>query len=921
MIGWRFGDYEIESRIAAGGMGEVWKARDGKLGRAVALKLLAERLAADREFTRRFALEARSAAGLDHPAIATVYAAGEVEGRPWLAMEFIEGETLAESLMRGRIPAGRALEWVAQLADGLAAAHAKGVIHRDIKPANLIIQPDGKLKILDFGLAKPEADSAGISPEGSDPQAATRDLLTAAGVVVGTAAYMSPEQARGEPLDRRSDIFSAGVILHELLAGKHPFRGKSTADTLAALLHLHPAAPPIDDAATDAGEVARILHKAMAKERESRYQHADEMAVDLRAARHALGDRSAAGLSGAVTAQNSRVAAPRATGRARVRRVFALLAALAALLAPGWFAFRPGGFGRGLWETRALPLGTPAITLVTRDASVKDSAAISPDGQLVVFAAARGGSHRLWARSLAGTREVALTPGPDDDTTPIFTPDGALILFQRERADTEVREIRAVTPLGGESRKLAEGARLEGIWPDGKSLLGLRCPGGLVSVALDGGAESTAVPLPDADCAAVAGAGVAPSGAVLYLRRGEASGTGGLYEAAAGGPPKRLAAAEITFDGAVSTGAGGRLIYFSASNPGASFGNIVRYDRRSGALDALTGGAGICQYPRLDASGRRLVFVFWNEANFIGLLRPGAGASGAAGDGGLQRITEGPLDDEQPVFSPDGKLAAFVSDLDGNYNLWLADLERGERRQLTFNADHNYAPRFSADGRHIFHLGNRGGKAGLYRVPVGGGPSELVAENLAVDDYVTRSTTPALSPDGATLATGARVAGGGYGLLLIDAASGKAAFAGSAAGRAAAFSPDGKSLYAISRRGSIAEPFTRRGPNRVWRYGLDGSAATLHEFRMTVIDRYLKLSADGRRLYFFAEIPNGGHNWQLWRLDLASGREEPVTAITDAPPRFGFDVSADERSFILNLNRVESNVVLLDGLPADGSAR
>ena len=237
-VGEKLGVYEILSPLGAGGMGEVYRARDSKLGREVAIKVLPEEFTQHPQKLARFEREARLLASLNHPGIATLHGLEEAEGKPFLVMELVEGETLAEQISRGPVPVTEALTLSQQIAEALEAAHEKGVIHRDLKPANIKVDPEGHVKVLDFGLAKAFADEV---PESELSQSPTlsRDA-TRAGVILGTAAYMSPEQAKGKTVDKRTDIFSFGIVLYEMLTGKRAFGGEDVSDVLAAILRMEP---------------------------------------------------------------------------------------------------------------------------------------------------------------------------------------------------------------------------------------------------------------------------------------------------------------------------------------------------------------------------------------------------------------------------------------------------------------------------------------------------------------------------------------------------------------------------------------------------------------------------------------------------------------------------------------------------------
>ena len=275
----KLGPYEILAQIGAGGMGEVYRARDSRLGRDVAIKILPRDRVADPERKKRFLQEARAASALNHPNIVALYDIANDAGVDYLVMEYVPGKTLNQIIAPKGLPLAEALNYAQQIATGLAAAHAAGIVHRDVKPGNVIVTADSQVKILDFGLAK----LVERAPDAEDETQTLESALTDAGTLMGTVAYMSPEQAEAKPLDHRSDIFSLGVVLHEMVAGRQPFRGKSHVEMLHAIIH--DSAPPL---AQQPLELNEILEKALAKEPKDRYQHAGDLGLDLRRFRHAL---------------------------------------------------------------------------------------------------------------------------------------------------------------------------------------------------------------------------------------------------------------------------------------------------------------------------------------------------------------------------------------------------------------------------------------------------------------------------------------------------------------------------------------------------------------------------------------------------------------------------------------------------------
>src|SRR6266508_1589638 len=275
--GSRLGPYEILSALGAGGMGEVWKARDGRLGREVAIKVLPEAFAADAERLARFRREAHVLASLNHPHIAAIYGLEEADGVEGLVLELVPGETLAERLAKGALPIEEALEIARQIADALEAAHERGVVHRDLKPSNVKLTPEGKVKVLDFGLAKAltgEAPSTDVSTSPTLTAAATQ-----AGVALGTAAYMSPEQARGKPVDKRADVWAFGAVLYEMLTGRQPFAEDTVSDTLAAVLKTDPdwsAMPAVTPV-----PIRRLLRRCLQKDPRRRLRDIGDARIEI----------------------------------------------------------------------------------------------------------------------------------------------------------------------------------------------------------------------------------------------------------------------------------------------------------------------------------------------------------------------------------------------------------------------------------------------------------------------------------------------------------------------------------------------------------------------------------------------------------------------------------------------------------------
>jgi serine/threonine protein kinase len=444
--GTRLGPYEVTGALGAGGMGEVYSARDTRLGRDVAIKVLPAELAGDAERLRRFEKEARSASALNHPNIVTIYDIGSVDGVSYIAMERVEGATLRELLVSGPLAIKRLLQIAPQVAEGLARAHEAGIVHRDLKPENVMVTRDGLVKILDFGLAKLSSTGSG-SGEGSQLPTMTG---TTPGVVVGTVGYMSPEQARGEIVDFRSDQFSFGSMLYEMVTGKRAFQRKTAVDTLGAILNDEPE--PIAAINPQAPTPLRwVVERCLAKEQEARYASTRDLAHDLANVRDRL---SQASFSGSISA----VGAP----RSRSRLVVAGLALIAAAVAGTLFVV-----------SRSAKTPIPSFHQLTFRRGSIALARFAPDGQTIVYAAQwEGRPHEIFTTRLGSPESRSL--GLPSANILSVSPSGemAILLGPQTFAGT-----LAKAPLGGGApREILEDVALADWAPDGKTLAVLRSP-------------------------------------------------------------------------------------------------------------------------------------------------------------------------------------------------------------------------------------------------------------------------------------------------------------------------------------------------------------------------------------------------------------------------------------------------------------
>jgi serine/threonine protein kinase len=390
--GTHLGRYEIRSLLGAGGMGEVYSARDPKLNRNVAIKVLPPGFSGDADRLRRFEQEASAAGALNHPNILAIYDVATHRGSPYVVSELLEGETVRARLSGAGIHARKALDYALQITSGLAAAHEKGIVHRDLKPENLFISKDGRVKILDFGLAKLTEPKAGSEAPTGD---STRPLHTQAGVLLGTAGYMSPEQVCGQPVDQRSDIFSFGAVLYEMLAGRRAFRGNSQVEMLNAILKED---PPELSAVNNpiAPAVERIIRHCLEKNPDHRFQSTRDLAFAIEALTDHSGPRAAT------------LGAPQPKSRERLALIAVSVFLLVSLAAIGFLVTR---LGRAPAEANVIRFSVPLPEKTALAVDVEQhNLSISPDGRHLAFIAASEGQNRLWVRSL-DTLSAQLLPG------------------------------------------------------------------------------------------------------------------------------------------------------------------------------------------------------------------------------------------------------------------------------------------------------------------------------------------------------------------------------------------------------------------------------------------------------------------------------------------------------------------------------
>lgn len=471
LIGKQFGRYELREQIGAGGMGEVYSARDAELDRDVAVKILPLEFSSDANRKNRFRQEARAASALNHPNIITIYEIGENEHGSFLAMEMIDGETLREIIKRESLDIAAVLKIVEQIAKALAAAHHARIVHRDIKPENVMLRRDGIVKVLDFGLAKPTVQSDDTAAE---------SVKTIPGMVLGSARYMSPEQARGLAVDERTDIWSLGVVLYEMLAGRAPFDGATTSDTIAAVIYKEPA-PLTDFVQNAAPELVRIIRKSLQKDREERYQNVKDFALDVKDLLYEIERQinAESKYPASISADNSENATMihRTNSANHPTKINALstadleinhetprksgwkiwqiaLASLAAIFVVGLVA----NFYHSSDKKSSLSSAfeKSQVSRLNSDGKV-GLPAISPDGKYIAYAGGEAGSRSLIVRQISTDSLITIVPATNLDFRSIaFSPAGDYVFYTQVREDFSINTLYKVPTLGGTPKKLVE---------------------------------------------------------------------------------------------------------------------------------------------------------------------------------------------------------------------------------------------------------------------------------------------------------------------------------------------------------------------------------------------------------------------------------------------------------------------------------
>jgi eukaryotic-like serine/threonine-protein kinase len=902
MIGTLLGHYRILELLGTGGMGQVYLADDTRLQRRVALKVLSGELALDPDRRERFEREARAAAALNHPNIVTIHSVEEADGVPFLTLELVDGQTLEQMIPPEGLPLDRVLELAIPLTDAVGSAHQRGITHRDLKPANVMVSRDGRVKVLDFGLAKLKEDVR-LAAEAGMPTAA----LTSEGKIVGTVAYMSPEQAEGKPVDQRSDVFSLGVVLYEMATGIRPFKGETHMSILSAIIKDTPT--PIAEVRRGLPrELSKIINRCLAKDVEDRYQTAKDLRNDLRALKNELTSGEIVPIT-ASAETHAPVSARRWWGTPGILAAGGLLLAAVAL---GIFFWSRARAAPPASATR--PFDSINLTRLTTTGTAR-LAAMSNDGRYVAHVTAKGGQQSLLLRQVATTSNVEIVPpaevryvgvsfSPDGnhiyyatyaqgknigllyqvpvlgggsrliledvDTVVSFSPDGTQFAFVRGFPDEGKSAVIVANADGSNTRAIATRKRplafpLEGIaWsPDGRSIAvtgsnASHLRGDIVVVDVATGSERV---LPTPDWRQVSRVAWLPDGSGLLATAQESAAE----------------ASSQVFLVSYPSGSARRI----TNDLSTYFGLSVAPDGRSFVCIRNERLATIWTMPLTDAS--KAVAI----------------SADAGADDGIHGIS----------WSPDGRIV-YTTEASGNPDVWIMNGDGTRRVQLTSTQGQDVSPRVTSDGKYVVFVSDRDGGMRAWRMGLDGSGGVRLSE-----DQIARSRV-SLSTDGKWVYYSEQSSGDSRKVSIDGGTS------------VSAFSAENVKALSEPLPPGFHEPMP--APDGAWIAGhyIDPGAGAERialiptkggtPKKLPTVPASATWAPDGRSLVY---IDSRAGVSNLMRYPVAGGAATPLTKFT-SDQIFSYALSPDQQHAVLVRGRVSSDVVLIStGRPASAPAR
>ncbi len=854
--GTRLGPYEILSPLGAGGMGEVYRARDERLKRDVAIKVLPASFSADPDRLRRFEHEAQAAGVLNHPNITAVYDIGSHDGAPYVVQELLEGETLRAELASGRLPPRRAIDYATQIARGLSAAHHKGIVHRDLKPENLFVTADGRVKILDFGLAKLTQPEEGSGPQTGLP---TASVGTEPGVVMGTLGYMSPEQVKGEAAGPVSDIFALGSILYEMLSGNRAFRGNSAGETMAAILKEDPPEISLTNQNIGAG-LERIVHHCLEKNPERRFQSASDIAFNLEAL-------SGSGVSGPQRERASIAARFGRPGRGTI-------AAIAVALAGGVFA------GHRIWKAAAV--SPPSFQRLTYRRGFVDSGRFGPDGHTVFYAANWDGAQQAELFSARTENPGSLALDLPNGRVESISGSGEMLILSDVAFATGYAHrgmLRSAPLSGGAARDLFEDVVSADWSPDGRSIALVRAPGWRHRLEFPAGKVLYETG------GWISRLRVSPTGdAVAFLDHpqfGDDAGAVALVDR--NGRKTTLSDGWQSVRG-LAWSPSGKEVWFTASESSSSRGlfAVTRAGRRR--LVARSPGAQMLE--DVSADGRALINYSNERIGLVGL-----------GEDSKVRSLSWRNWSNNPALSSDGATVVFTEEEEKGGAVYLRRTDGSPALRLGEGEDVALSP----DGKWVLAALGRFSPAPLTLLPTGAGEPRFFPK----DSINHEPEMGAFLPDGHRIVFIGSEAGRARRAWIQDLDGGKARPVTPEGVVGTVLSPDGRFIAA------------RAPDQRAALYPVEGGPARPIE-GLDPDDEILKWAADPRFLYVGAK-PGRKPTAKIYRLEISTGRREPWKEFT-LPDPAGLDdfraagITPDGKAFVFTYLQKLSDLYVVDGL-------
>jgi eukaryotic-like serine/threonine-protein kinase len=871
--------YTVGDKLGEGGMGVVYKATDTHLDRFVALKVLPPERVADGERKRRFVQEAKAASALNHPNIVHIYDIATDQDTTFIAMEYVPGKTLGELIPRQGLPVASVLKYGVQIADGLAEAHKAGIIHRDLKPGNVMVSDDGRVRILDFGLAKLAEAAAGHENAATLTASPAALPKTDAGVVLGTVAYMSPEQAEGRPVDRRSDIFSFGVLLYEMIAGARPFGGDTPLATLSAILKDAPA-PLVERAAGIPPDLARVVDRCLRKDPARRWQHMEDVHVAL--------------LDLKEESDSGRLAVPVAAAAAapsRTAHLWAGVAAIAVVVAGGvaWFATHPPATAPAPDTASLQP-----VPLTSYEGDERDPA-FSPDGNQIAFSwGAEGGVTNTYVKLVGPGDPIRLTNSPYTERESQWSPDGRWICF--DRTTPTGRDIIVVPALGGPERNLGS-TNWRCTWSPDSQYVVLPDAGNLWLAPVSG-SERRVMNLPtdlEGGRAQQPMGTISPDGHALALIFALGA-TAPLYVVPLDSgyqptaAPRRVSPLDWDIGSLSWTPDSQSVIAIRAINSNPNGGGdtaMYRFRVEGGEPERLDFAGDNPWFLDVARTGHRLAFTRLRRD--VNLYRAPLGPDGTlAGDG--QPVARSSRREYHAVISPDGSRIAFSSTRSGSDEIWVSDRDGNNLVQLTSSANPNDTdwPAWSPDGTRLAYESRPEGaeSADIFVIPAAGGAPRRLTDAPEPD------TRPTWSTDGRWIYfASAREGGGGW---KVPAGGGPATKVTDVQANVYRQSPDGKWLIAGTTRGATRISL------------MDG------ETRELVRDR-ISDAAMTSRGYYYLSTATDLQSSTLKVLPLDGGQPRTLGVIRHSTSR-GLSVAPDFTSIIYSqCDQCAADLMLVEG--------